>query len=234
MDNLKLSTAARTHGALSPRERRLCFALVLAFIPLIAAYLPLFNGLRLRFDMLWNYFLAMLPLGFAVLALALRRGGRRWWWLPCILWAAFFPNAPYILTDLIHLSVYTYVQDGHYAASLLSWLGFAHILFAAAAAAVAGYLSLCLIHRLVRRRFGGGAGWAFAACMGFLGGAGVFIGRFLRFNSWDLATRPLSVLEGLEDIPLLHSMALVLLFAALIFCGYVLFWLCFVPASGEQ
>src|SRR5215467_2885756 len=57
--------------------------------------------------LVWNLFLAWIPALSALLIYNLRRKKTRWRWLiitACgVCWLIFFPNAPYLLTDLIHL-----------------------------------------------------------------------------------------------------------------------------------
>ena len=84
-------------------------------------------------------------------------------------WLAFFPNAPYLVTDLIHLRARGFVLQLYDAMMVFA--------FALTGLCMA-FLSLWLIHRLVERRVGRTAGWAFVAAVAGLGGFGVFLGRF--------------------------------------------------------
>jgi len=160
----------------------LCLALLLARV--------LYTG-RLTFAFLaWNLFLAALPWVFAQAArlshTALRRGGSLRGasiaaWLFGGAWLAFWPNSPYIITDLMHLRP----RPG---APL--WFD-AILLFACAWAGLyAGLLALHHVHRLVAGSFQGLRGtligWLFVIGALYAGAAGVYIGRFLRWNSWDL------------------------------------------------
>lgn len=129
-----------------------------------------------------NLFLAWLPL---LLALGVSAARPRW--LAAVLgaaWLAFLPNAPYLVTDLIHLS---------------GWYGeqWRHVLqfgFAAWTGVMLGVASLRLVHLTVEQRVGPVAGWLTVAASTALCAVGVVIGRFQRWNSWDLLTRPLDVL----------------------------------------
>ncbi len=129
-----------------------------------------------------NLVLAWLPLVFA---LGVSRAQHRWAAAAFgLVWLAFLPNAPYLVTDLIHLS---------------GWYGqrWRHVLmfgFAAWTGVMLGVASLRLVHLTVERRAGAVAGWATVVASTALCAVGVVIGRFQRWNSWDLVTRPLDVL----------------------------------------
>jgi uncharacterized membrane protein len=91
------------------------------------------------------------------------------------------------------------------------------------------FLSLWLIHRLVERRFGRPAGWAFVAAIAGLSGFGVALGRFPRWNSWDLVTRPGELFVTLAvhaQDPLAHPRAIgvTLMMAALFAIAYLMFF----------
>jgi uncharacterized membrane protein len=91
------------------------------------------------------------------------------------------------------------------------------------------FLSLWLIHRLVERRLGRAAGWAFVAIIAGLSGFGVFLGRFPRWNSWDLVTRPGEMFVTLAvhaQDPFAHPRAIgvTLMMAALFAIAYLMFF----------
>jgi len=131
--------------------------------------------------MLWNLFLAWLPLLAALTAYNLKKRDRRPAWLliaPCaFLWLLFFPNAPYLLTDLLHLRPGGVIPMWYdvLMLSAFAWTGI-----------FLGLVSLYLMHTLVRRAAGVTAGWLFALFVLALTGFGVYLGRFPRWNSWDL------------------------------------------------
>jgi len=96
-------------------------------------------------------------------------------------WFLFFPNAPYIFTDLVHLGPRYY---GHY------WIDMLLILLVAVTGLTLGFLSLQSMHRRVTRHYRWPAGWLFVIVMSLLSGAAIYAGRFLRWNSWDVIARP--------------------------------------------
>jgi uncharacterized membrane protein len=168
----------------------------------------------------WNLFLAWLPLVFALLACDKFKsgGGRSWTFFGFAgAWLLFFPNAPYIFTDLIHLTSKFYP---HF------WVDLMLFLLCAFTGLVLGFLSLYLMQSIVTRRFGPIRGWLFVAAVAGLSSIGVFIGRFLRFNSWDIVLRPGRVYERIDawmggtwrNQP---SPAFLLMFATFLFIAYL-------------
>lgn len=133
-------------------------------------------GYPTRF-LVWNLFLAWMPLVFALVFAVVR--SRAALLLVCACWLAFLPNAPYLVTDLIHLS-------GHDEL----WRRVLQFGFAAWTGTLLGVVSLRIVHVEVERRFGSIAGWSLVAISTGLCAIGVVIGRFQRWNSWDLVTSP--------------------------------------------
>ncbi|MGA2853412.1 MAG: DUF1361 domain-containing protein, partial [Verrucomicrobiota bacterium] len=134
--------------------------------------------------LVWNLFLAWLPLIFAlVIRERYTQGERQMRKLAGLgaAWLLLFPNAPYIFTDLIHL---TSKFRGHF------WVDLVLILLCALTGLMLGFVSLYLIQSVVADRYGRIVGWLFIVGVAGLSGVGVFIGRFLRLNSWDVFLRP--------------------------------------------
>ena len=138
----------------------------------------------------FNLFLAWIPL---LLSLFLRQPGTpaRWkrgvLWLGGLLWVAFYPNSFYIVTDIVH-----YGKFGRHGIPV--WFDIILTASFAFAGAFLGSLSLYLLHLGVRDRFGYRAGWLFAVVMLALGSLGIYVGRFLRWNSWEIITHPSKLL----------------------------------------
>ncbi len=144
--------------------------------------------------LIWNLFLAWIPFVLAVFVYdrwRRRRGGM----LPLVLgglWLLFFPNAPYIATDVVHLQhdpLSPYWYDAVTIAAF-AWMG-----------VLLGFASLYLMQTVVRQWRGAVAGWVFAFVAIGLGSLGIYLGRFLRLNSWDALEHP-SVLPRI-----LHAVA---------------------------
>ena len=138
----------------------------------------------------WNLILAWVPVGAALAfyALASRRS-RRWVLMICIgiMWFLFFPNAPYIDTDIVHLRERPPVPY---------WYDIIAVMAFAQTGLFLGYLSLYLMQEVIRAWLGRWPGWIFALAMLALSAFGIYLGRFLRWNSWDALVDPLDTLRN--------------------------------------
>ena len=168
----------------------------------------------------WNLFLAWLPMLGALVAYNLgKRGGRRAW--PLILpflagWLLFFPNAPYILTDFINLTP---------RGGVPFWYDLLMVVSYALTGMFLGLVSLYLMQSLARRSFGAVTSWVFTLAVLAVTGFGVYLGRFPRWNSWDVLTDPTALLLDIWtrlSNPLAHSKTFVfsLLFSLLLAAMY--------------
>ena len=181
----------------------------------------MYTGYFHYYFMLWNLFLAWIPLCFAFaarIAYARRTWLRYLVFLSCaFLWLLFFPNAPYVATDLIHLQPMPHLPLWYDAIMFVAfaWAGLC-----------LGFVSLYVMQGLVARSSGWVAGWLFALAALGLSGFGVYLGRFLDWNSWDLLTRPGSLLADIwtrvrHPLAYSHTYAVSLLFAAFFISAYV-------------
>ena len=132
----------------------------------------------------------------------------------------FFPNAPYIFTDLIHLTTRFY---GHF------WVDLTLILLCALTGLVLGFVSLYLMQTVVERMLGRPASWLFIGIVAALSGFGIYLGRFQRFNSWDILFRPIQLSRGISNwvadpLANANSLAFPILFAAFLFITYVMLY----------
>jgi uncharacterized membrane protein len=139
-----------------------------------------------------NLILAWIPAVFAWIAYNIYRKGSCWGAAIAVgcaaVWLLFFPNAPYLITDVVHLRE---------RPEMAYW--FDQILYMAFAftGCYLGMVSLILMQALVRRSLGWIVSWVFALGALVLGGFGIYIGRFLRFNSWDLLVNPKPLIKEL-------------------------------------
>jgi uncharacterized membrane protein len=106
------------------------------------------------------------------------------------LWLLFFPNAPYIVTDFVHL-------EG--SAGRAYWYDLVLIGTVATTGLLLGFVSLYLVQTVVRRAAGARVGWGFVTIALGLSSFGVYLGRVWRWNSWDALVRPWSVVERLAS-----------------------------------
>jgi uncharacterized membrane protein len=173
--------------------------------------------------LVWNLFLAWLPLVFALLAADkfMSTSASDWRFLSLAgAWLLFFPNAPYIFTDLIHLRTYYY---GHF------WVDLTLILLCALTGLVLGFVSLYLMQAVVAQMLGRLASWLFIAAVAALSGFGIYLGRFMRFNSWDVLVRPRQLYRGIGNWvadPLAHdhSLGFPFIFGAFLFVSYLMLY----------
>jgi uncharacterized membrane protein len=133
-----------------------------------------------------------------------------------VLWLLFLPNAPYILTDILHLTRASHAPAWYDLALLLSFSGTGLLL---------GYLSLIDVQGIVARNFGATFGWIFALVSLVLSGFAIYLGRFLRWNSWDVLIEPTRVLGilGAMLTPWAHgrAVAVTIVFGVILALGYV-------------
>jgi uncharacterized membrane protein len=168
----------------------------------------------------WNLVLAWVPYLLSLWADQLHRHYPRYWWglfVPGVLWIAFFPNASYILTDFWHLAERPPVPIW-YDIGLLAVFSLSGLFLAV--------LSLRVMQRLVRYYVGNALSWLFVMVVAGLSGLGVYLGRFLRWNSWDLLLHPRGVLADVATRlanPLAHrqTFGVTFLFGAILFLCYL-------------
>lgn len=128
----------------------------------------------------WNLFLAVIPVWFAG---RLRRQSKITVKSLCLMacWLVFFPNAPYVITDIFHF---------HQRPGVPQWYDLLLVLSAAWSGLMAGFISLQFVEAYLHKY--AGAKWRAVLTVLFLFAAsiGIYIGRFLRLNSWNVVTKP--------------------------------------------
>ena len=128
--------------------------------------------------LVWNLFLAFIPFFISSWLYLFKHRFSKITMLPFVaLWLLFFPNAPYIITDIIHL---------HPDKSFNYWYNLLIVVSTAWNALILGLLSLNDIQNVVADKFNKHIAWLFSITSLFLGAFGIYLGRILRWNSWDL------------------------------------------------
>ena len=155
--------------------------------------------IKLRW-LFWNEFLAFLPLVLSIPAsffLYLRKG---WIIIGMIIgigWLLFLPNACYMITDLIHLDSSQLIGwNGEYIPNLKEWVALIYLAAGIFLAVVAGLASTKIIAKSIGLKRGNIWNVIYNFIISCLVGYGVYIGRFLRFNTWDIL-EPLNLLRSL-------------------------------------
>jgi uncharacterized membrane protein len=163
----------------------------------------------------WNLGLAFAPLFFSTILLTQTSLLARLFL--GALWLLFFPNAPYLITDLMHLRTVT---------SGPIWLDILLLTSSAATGLGMGFLSLYQIQNQIEKSGRPILAWALAISSLTLAGFGIYIGRFLRWHSVDLFLNPFHVINAIADRilhPLIHTRTwgVTLGFATFLILAYV-------------
>lgn len=169
--------------------------------------------------LIWNLFLAWIPfiIAYFTYSLSLRRTAL-YVVIPisAVLWLIFFPNAPYILTDFQHLSMNNGAAPLWFDVIMLVWCAWTGLLL--------GVVSLYLMQEIVKREFGRVVGWMFVFVVAALASAGIYIGRFIRWNSWDILRNPFGIASTLLDQaidPSLRSIGFIALYTSFFVFTYI-------------
>jgi uncharacterized membrane protein len=157
-----------------------CFICIL----LVAARVA-YSNTGQQLGLIWNLFLAWIPFMLAYFAHAVSwRRPTLYLLIPVIafLWLIFFPNAPYMLTDLQDLARRASDAPLWYDVIIVVWCSWTGTLL--------GVISLYLMQDIIVRTFGRMIGWIFIFVISGLSSFGMYIGRFVRLNSWDILQNP--------------------------------------------
>jgi uncharacterized membrane protein len=143
--------------------------------------------------LLWNLVLAWVPFGLSLWLRQLLRT-RHWAsWLPLIItviWLGFLPNTFYMLTDYIHLQEVPRVDQIYDVAMFTSLI---------ATGVSLGFASLAIVHVELRRRLPIASAWRVVALILLLTSFAIYVGRDLRWNTWDIITSPAGILFDISE-----------------------------------
>ena len=215
----------------SPSRRLSLAALLGGWVAALVVVRMWATGSWFGFFLAWNLILAAVPLVASTLLVRLDARGARLGALLAVgaVWLAFLPNAPYILTDLVHLQ---------YRPPIPFWYDLGMLLSGAGVGLLSGYVSLADVQGVIAKRKGALAGWATSVGVLFLSAFGIYLGRELRWNSWDVVTAPdalaLDILAPLTD-PLGHpeTVVMTLVFGGMLTLGYVVLHALASPEAGK-
>jgi uncharacterized membrane protein len=154
------------------------------FTMLLLAFRVFYSGTLSYIFYAWNLFLAAVPLFFSS-HLSKRDKLNPGALLLLCGWLLFFPNAPYVVTDLFHYKERWPVPK---------WYDLLLVLSAAWNGLMLGFISLAQVERFLAGVVNKRRMQALVFVFLLLCGYGIYIGRFMRFNSWDLITDPFSLL----------------------------------------
>jgi uncharacterized membrane protein len=142
--------------------------------------------------LIWNLFLAWIPVILSVLIsmiFSLKKRLLKYSLLVPIacLWLLFYPNAPYMITDFIHF------RNNH---SFLIWYDLVIYTLFIWTAFLLGFVSMYIVMKQIEQRADKITSWLFVLSTLFLSSYGVYLGRFVRHNSWDLLFNPFIIMKS--------------------------------------
>ncbi len=137
--------------------------------------------------LVWNLFLACIPYVITILLAHFDSKGLLFWF-GFFVWLVFLPNAPYILTDIQHIRLSTLQSV---------WFDVLLILSFAFNGMVIGFASLQIMQKLLRERLSKQTTNMITYIILLLCGFGIYLGRVLRWNSWDIIQNPTGILSDI-------------------------------------
>jgi uncharacterized membrane protein len=168
----------------------------------------------------WNLFLAWVPFVSALALWHFSHYGRQTLLLLLlffICWLVFFPNSPYLVTDFLHLTQRQNVPLWYDLLLIFSfaWNGL-----------ILGFTSLWIVQQVIIKMFGRWISWLVVTFTLAISGFGIYLGRFLRWNSWDILTDPYGLAADIYvrlTKPLAHpqTLAVTILFSGFLTIAYL-------------
>lgn len=141
--------------------------------------------------LVWNLFLAAIPFAITTYLVSLPKLNKLWLSLCFGVWLLFLPNAPYIVTDLLHLRI---------SNTSLLWLDVLVVLSFASNGLLLFFLSVLDMKSILKPYMNASKIKYLIFSLFFLNGFGVYLGRFLRYNSWEILSNPKYLFEDIFNI----------------------------------
>lgn len=181
----------------SQRTARDQYVIALVIASAVSLLLFIFGSLRAHSVnysyLVWNLFLAWLPLIFAFKLVSILRVKLWSSWSALgwsILWLLFLPNSFYMISDFIH------IQDLKHTDIVTDAIMFTSFIFTGV---ILGFSSLYLIHLQLNKRFIKRDVALIISLVLLLSSTAIYIGRDLRWNSWDVITNPGGLLFDVSE-----------------------------------
>ncbi len=193
-------------------------ACVLLSVFLLTFRIKLTHSFFLIF-MVWNLFLAMIPYTISLYLENKKKTTKLGLVVYSGIWLLFLPNAPYMVTDFVHLKLST---------NNLAWLDFTIIGSFAFTGLAFYFLSINDMLKTFSRHLKSTFNRYVLYLLFLLSGFGVYFGRFLRYNSWEILQNPIAILNDIVSIAIhpfqnLGAWLFTLCFSLLLFIGYTVF-----------
>lgn len=135
--------------------------------------------------LLWNLFLAIIP--YLISEWIKKYNPKKVkLYLLLFIWLLFLPNSPYIITDFVHL---------HHLKSTMLWYDIFMLFSFANTGLLLAIISINDVSKIIQKKYSKQLASKFIIVVSILCGFGIYLGRFLRFNSWDMFTNPFYVLQ---------------------------------------
>lgn len=208
-----------------PSYKRVLYALLISngVSALLFMLRSLESGSSRYWFMLWNLFLAWLPLLFAWVLTRQLQVTRWLSWQNIglsVLWLGFLPNSFYLISDLIHLH-----ETGEVSLLYDSVMFMSIILNGL----IAGFMSMFLLHRSLLRRLGSLRAYVAMNCVLIACSYAIYLGRTLRWNTWDVLINPAALLFDItssiiEPTANLQSLVTTFIFFVLLSSSYAVIW----------
>lgn len=195
-------------------DKRIILPLAFTYL-LLAARIIITGGLTYIF-LAWNLFLAIIPYAISQ-SVDPGISRKRWKEFALLgLWLLFLPNAPYIITDLLHLK---------HQPPVPYWYDVLLLFSAALNGLILAFASLLTVEQFLTRLFNKRVSGFVILCSFFLCAFGIYAGRWLRWNSWDIFLNPGEMAGDILDRllnPFAHirTWAVTLLFGSFLYITY--------------
>lgn len=178
--------------------------------------------------LIWNIFLAWVPFYISLIYTNINLKSKISKLLLSFSWIAFYPNAPYIITDFIHLSKYKFYENKPhgevFTSNFVMWYDFFLISIFVIIGLILAYISLSLMHKHIEKSSNTIYGWIFIFTTSVLSGFAIYLGRFLRLNSWEIISSPINLVYSIISDFGIHSIVFTSMFSTLIFIFYLTFF----------